>query len=220
VLIALGAVWAPLPRDEWLGTFERWITGLGIWGVALFALVYVVATIALAPEWPLTIAAGLLYGVWGFPITVVTATIAASLAFLIARHQARHKVRSMFERRRLFVAIDDAVADEGWKIVVLLRLSPAVPFNLQNYLFGVTAVSFLRFVAATFAGIMPGTALYVYLGVFGKAAASGGLAGGLLTWGFFALGLASTVVAVVLLTRKAIAKLKDVGIDGRTGDDH
>ena len=215
VLIAVGAGWLLLPLREWLGLFERWITGLGAWGIALFTLVYVLATISLAPEWPLTIAAGLLYGAWGFPITLVTATIAASLAFLIARHFARDRVRSLLERRRVFSAIDDAVAEEGWKVVVLLRLSPAVPFNLQNYLFGVTAVSFYHFVAATFAGILPGTVLYAYLGMLGKVAASGAASGGALKWVFFGIGLFATLAVVILVTRKAIAKLKQAGIDDR-----
>ena len=215
VLVAAGTAWLLLPLREWLDLFDRWITGLGAWGVALFALVYVLATISLAPEWPLTIAAGLLYGAWGFPITVVTATIAASLAFLIARYIARDRVRSWLQGRRVFSAIDDAVADEGWKIVALLRLSPAVPFNLQNYLFGVTAVSFVHFVAATFAGIVPGTVLYVYLGLLGKAAASEGGSGEILKWALFGIGLVATVVVVLLVTRKAMAKLNRAGIDDR-----
>jgi uncharacterized membrane protein YdjX (TVP38/TMEM64 family) len=162
VLIAVGAGWLLLPLREWLGLFERWITGLGAWGVALFALIYILATISLAPEWPLTIAAGLLYGAWGFPISLGTATIAASLALLIARRFARDRVRSLLKRRRIFSAIDDAVAEEGWKVVALLRLSPAVPFNLQNYLFGVTAIPFWRFVTATLGGIIP----YYILGTY------------------------------------------------------
>jgi uncharacterized membrane protein YdjX (TVP38/TMEM64 family) len=162
VLIAAGAAWLLLPLREWLGLFERWITGLGAWGVALFALIYILATISLAPEWPLTIAAGLLYGAWGFPISLGTATIAASLALLIARRFARDRVRSLLKRRRIFSAIDDAVAEEGWKVVALLRLSPAVPFNLQNYLFGVTAIPFWRFVTATLGGIIP----YYILGTY------------------------------------------------------
>jgi uncharacterized membrane protein YdjX (TVP38/TMEM64 family) len=214
-LVAVGVGWFLFPLREGVEAFERWITGLGIWGVALFALVYILATISLAPEWPLTIAAGLLYGVWGFAITVVTATIAAALAFLIARYLARTKVRSLLERRRIFFAIDDAVAEEGWKIVALLRLSPLVPFNLQNYLFGVTAISFRHFVAATFAGIMPGTVLYVYLGALDRATASGRASVGTLKWAFFAAGLLATVVVVVLVTRKAMAKLRGSGLDHR-----
>ena len=149
----------------------------------------------------------------GVPITLVTATIAASLAFLIARQFARDWVRLLFERRRVFSVIDDAVAEDGWKIVALLRLSPAVPFNLQNYLFGVTAISFRHFVAATFVGIVPGTMLYVYLGLFGKAAASEGGSGRTLKSVVFGLGLLAAVIVVVLVTRKAMAKLKRSGID-------
>ena len=196
-------------------TCERWIAGLGIWGVALFALVYILAIISLAPEWPLTIVAGLLYGVWGAATTVVRARIGASVALLIARYVARAEVHPLLERRRIFSAIDDAVAEEGWKIVALLRLSPLVPFNLQNYLFGVTVISFRHFVAATFAGIMPGTVLYVYLDALGRATASGRASVGTLKWAFFAAGLLATVVVVVLVTRKAMAKLWGSGLDDR-----
>jgi len=108
------------------------------------------------------------------PDRAVRARIGASLAFLIARYLARDKVRLLLERRRNLAAIDKAVAEEGWKIVGLLRLSPLIPFNLQNYLFGVTAIPFPHFVAATFAGIFPGTALYVYLGVLENATGAGG----------------------------------------------
>src|SRR5260370_19021368 len=214
-LVAVGVGWFLFPLREGVEAFERWITGLGIWGVALFALVYILATISLAPEWPLTIAAGLLYGVWGFAITVVTATIAAAVAFLIARHLAGTKVRSLIARRRIFSAIDDAVAEEGWKIVALLRLSPLVPFNLQNYLFGVTAISFRHFVAATFAGLMPGTGLYVYLGALRQAAASGGASAGPFKWAFFAAGLLTPESDVVLVPRKPLAKVNKCGLDDR-----
>ena len=88
-LVAIGAGWFLFPLCEWLETCERWIVGLEIWGVALFALVYIFAITSLAREWPLTIVAGLLYGVWRAAITVVTATIAASVAFLIARYLER-----------------------------------------------------------------------------------------------------------------------------------
>src|SRR5260370_405018 len=77
-----------------------------------------------------------------------------------------------------------AVAEDGWKIVGLLRLSPLVPFNLQNYLFGATGIPFAHFVAATFFGIIPGTALYTYFGVLGAAAGKAGP----VKWVFFAVG--------------------------------
>jgi uncharacterized membrane protein YdjX (TVP38/TMEM64 family) len=213
--IALVAGWMLLPLHERIGSFEHRLIELGPWGVALFALVYIVATISLAPEWPLTIAAGLVYGAWAIPITLGAATLAASLAFLIARHLARDRVRALL-RHRIFTAIDDAVSEEGWKIVALLRLSPAVPFNLQNYLFGVTAISFVQFAPATFAGIVPGTLLYVYLGMLGKAATSGGAFADRSRWVLFPLGLTATIAAVILVTRKAMTKLRAVGIGERS----
>ncbi len=90
-----------------------------------------------------------------------------------------------------------------------------MPFNLQNYLFGVTAISFWQFVTATLGGIIPGTVLYVYIGMIGQAVGSGDASGGPLKWGFFGIGLLATVVVVVLVTRKAFTKLKRAGIDDR-----
>jgi uncharacterized membrane protein YdjX (TVP38/TMEM64 family) len=92
-----------------------------------------------------------------------------------------------------------------------LRLSPLVPFNLQNYAFGLTSVRFRAYVAATFFGIIPGTVLYVYLGAAGQAAISG--SGGALHWMFFAGGLLATVGVTWLIARKAKEKLRDSGVE-------
>src|SRR4029079_19126679 len=137
--------WYLLPVGQLLAGLRGWIGGLGFWGVAVFTLIYIVGAVMLAPEAPLTIVAGFAYGFRGLPLVIVAATIGAALAFLIARYAARERVRLWLRGRRKRAAIDGAVAEDGWKIVVLLRLSPAVPFNLQNYAFGVTAVPFAEF---------------------------------------------------------------------------
>ena len=209
LLLALAAAWYLLPVRDWLDGLRGWIVGSGFYGVAIFMLIYIVGAIVLAPEALLTIVAGFAYGFWGLPIVIAAATIGAALAFLIARHLARERVRLLLQRRRNLAAIDRAVAEDGWKIVALLRLSPAIPFNLQNYLFGVTAIPFAQFVAATFAGIIPGTALYIYIGVLGRASGDAGP----IKWTLFALGLAATVAVAVLIARKARAKLAEAGID-------
>ena len=97
--------------------------------------------------------------------------------------------------------VDRAIEEEGWKIVVLLRLNPLIPFNLQNYFFGATKIGFLPYLAATFFGIMPGGAAYIYLGALGKVAAVGG---GTLKTALLGLGLAATVILVVIIARKAM----------------
>jgi uncharacterized membrane protein YdjX (TVP38/TMEM64 family) len=221
VWIGVGAVpaaivigWYLLPVSDWLAALRGWIVGQGVAGVVIFAAIYIIGAVVLAPEALLTIAAGFAYGFWGLPIVLVAATIGASLAFLIARYVARDAVRHLLEKRRRIAAIERAVTEDGWKIVVLLRLSPLIPFNLQNYLFGVTAISFPHFVAATFAGIIPGTALYTYLGVLASAAGDGGAA----KWAFFVAGFLATIVLVVLVARKASARLREAGIEDAKPD--
>jgi uncharacterized membrane protein YdjX (TVP38/TMEM64 family) len=212
-LVAIALLWSLLPVATWLEALRGWIVGLGFRGIAVFALIYILGAVVLAPEAVLTILAGFAFGFWGLPIVVVAATIGAAAAFLIARYLARDRVRAAIERRPNFAAIDKAVAEDGWKIVGLLRLSPLVPFNLQNYLFGATGVPFLHFVAATFFGIIPGTALYIYFGVLGSAAGKASS----VKWIFFAAGLVATVAVAVLIARKARQRLRETGLGEQAG---
>ena len=212
LLIALWLAWQLLPLSEWLHAFTSWIDRLGPWAAVIFSLAYVLGTVLLAPGAAMSIAAGLAFGGWAIPLVLVAATTGASLAFLIARHLARDTVARLMEQRPKLKAVDKAVDEEGWKVVVLLRLSPVVPFNLQNYAFGLTRIRFWTYAAATFAGIIPGTVLYVYLGMIGRVAASDG-SGGPLRWLLFGAGLATTLAVAVLVTRKAKEKLRATGVE-------
>jgi uncharacterized membrane protein YdjX (TVP38/TMEM64 family) len=156
LLVALAVGWYLLPISHWLGALRDRILDPGFTGVAIFVAIYVVGAVVLAPEAVLTIGAGFAYGFLGLLMVLIAATIGASLAFLIARYAGRDKVQQLLDRRHKIAAIDRAVAEDGWEIVALLRLSPLIPFNLQNYLFGITAIPFWHFAAATFAGIIPG----------------------------------------------------------------
>lgn len=208
-LIALAVAWYFLPLEEWITAFDRWIRGLGLWGGLAFAGAYVLATVLVMPAWPLTVLAGLAWGVSvGFPLVLVSATLGATLAFLVSRYLLREQVRDRAGRYRIFQAIDRAISARGWRVVGLLRLSPVVPFNLQNYLYGITGIRFMHYVAATFVGMMPGTLMYVYFGAAGMAAVGGERSGGgALKWSFFSAGLVATVAAAVMITRKAREEL-------------
>jgi uncharacterized membrane protein YdjX (TVP38/TMEM64 family) len=203
------AAWLLLPIAAWVEGLRHWLVGLGPAGAALFILFYVAATVVLAPDWPISVLAGVVYGAWGFPIVLVALLTASSLAFLVARHLARGRLRRALVRRPRLAAVDEAVSDEGWKIVFLLRLSPLVPFNLQNYVFGVTEIPYSQYAVATIVGMSPATALYIYIGALGHAAHRGA---GRLTWLMFALGLAATIAVAALIARKARQKLARVGL--------
>lgn len=219
-VIALFASWFLLPLDDWIQSLNNWVKDLGAVGYLIFAAIYIIATVILVPGSILTLAAGLTFGLWGFPLVVVSATIGATLAFLVGKYLARDAVESRFGEDDRFKALDSAVSEDGWKIVGLLRLSPLIPFNLQNYFYGLTKIKFIHYVIATFFGIMPGSLMYVYFGAVGKAAIGGGGEGGnpILKWSLFAVGLIATIVVTVLVTRKAKAKLDEIGLEDDIDD--
>ncbi len=207
LIAAMTAAWRFLPVKEWVQAFNAWVQQRGAWGVVIFIAAYAVATVLFFPGSLLTIAAGLAFGLWrGVAVASVGATIGASLAFLVARYLVRDKVAAAAQRNPKFSAIDHAIGEQGWKIIALLRLSPLLPFNLSNYLYGVTKVRFWPYVAASWAGMLPGTFLYVYLGAAGRAATGGGNPGPW-KWVLFGVGLAATIFVTIWVSRLAKKKL-------------
>ena len=211
-LITLGAAWYFLPVKDWVKTFNAWVEQRGAWGYVIFIAAYAVATVFFFPGSLMTIGAGLAFGLWrGFAVVSAGATLGAALAFLIARYFVRAKVEAKAKDNPKFAAMDEAIGKEGWKMVALLRLSPLLPFNLSNYLYGVTKIGFWPYLAASWVGMLPGTFLYVYLGAAGKEA-SGGSGGGPWKWVLFGAGLVATVIVTIWISRlakKAVPKKAD-----------
>lgn len=142
-----------------------WIEGLGPAGMAVYALLYIVACVFFIPGSLLTLGAGAIYGVvTGSILVSVSSTLGATAAFLVGRYFARDWIAKKIEGNQRFITIDNSVADEGWRIVGLTRLSPVFSFNLLNYAYGLTRVSLKEYVLASWIGMMPGTVMYVYIG--------------------------------------------------------
>jgi uncharacterized membrane protein YdjX (TVP38/TMEM64 family) len=183
------------------------IANLGPWGPAAFILIYIVATVLFVPGSLLTLGSGVLFGVVGGSICVsIGSILGASCAFLIGRYLTRDWVSKQIEGNQKFKAIDLAVAKEGWKIVLLTRLSPVFPFNLLNYAFGVTQVSFKDYFFASWIGMLPGTVMYVYIGsLAGSLAAIGaqGRSRSAAEWTLYGIGLLATIALTVYVTRIA-----------------
>ena len=207
-LIGAGFV---LPIRDWIQSFTDWVQMLGPAGFIAFAIAYVIAVVLILPTWILTVSAGIAFGLWGIPLVVVSATMGATLAFLVARGVFRERIQMWTQKRPLLQALDKAAKVEGWKVVGLLRLSPAVPFNLQNYAFGATDIPIWHFAIATFFGIIPGTSLYVYIGTLGRAAATSDTLR-IPQVVLFSLGLVATVAVIAVVTRKARFMLGQIGV--------
>jgi uncharacterized membrane protein YdjX (TVP38/TMEM64 family) len=223
IIIALFLAMRFLPVQQWLRSFNDWVGQMGIVGIFIFIGVYALATVLLAPGSVLTIGAGFAFGMWkGFLAVSAASTLGAALAFLVARFIARERVAAIAQRNEKFREIDSAIGKQGAKLIFLLRLSPVIPFNLSNYLYGLTGVKFWPYVLASWIGMMPGTFLYVYVGTAGKAAVSAAASGetvqhGWQYWTLTTVGLAVTIIVtfwVTKIARDALRKTKEVNLDG------
>jgi uncharacterized membrane protein YdjX (TVP38/TMEM64 family) len=146
------------------------VQSMGPIGYLYFGGVYTVAEILAIPAIPLTASAGYLFGVRdGTAVVLVSATIAAAVSFLIGRTFLRTYVEKLLESYPDFKKIDKAIGEEGFKLMLLLRLSPIFPFALSNYLYGVTSIRFWPFLLGTLLGFTPGTIAYVFTGEIGKS---------------------------------------------------
>ncbi|MFM2433077.1 MAG: hypothetical protein RLZZ511_4291 [Cyanobacteriota bacterium] len=186
-----------------------WVDSQGQLAPIAFILIYNFATVLLIPGSVLTLGSGILFGpVWGTLYVIVAATLGATVAFWIGRNFARGWVSRQIAKYPKFAAIDRAVAQEGFKIVTLTRLSPLFPFNLLNYAFGITQVSLKDYMLGSI-GMVPGTILYVYLGsLLGSLAMIGSKTAAdpqtvALQWAVKIVGLIATVAVSIYVTRIA-----------------
>ena len=128
------------------------------------------------------------------------------------RYFARDAVARRIANNPRFRSIDDAVAREGWKIVLLTRLSPVFPFNLLNYAYGLTRVHLGEYVVASWIGMIPGTVMFVYIGSLSgdlARAATGAAAPANFRWALNAVGFIATVAVAVYATRIGSRALKE-----------
>jgi len=200
------AAFVLLPVKQYLAEFIEWVRRLGWWGPVVFGLAYAVAALVI-PATLLTLGAGFAFGVVVGTVVVSAGSVTtAAIAFWLGRTLARGWVEAKVAASPRFRALDQAVAENGFQIVLLTRLSPVFPFLPLNYAFGLTRVRFRDYFLASWVGMLPGTVLYVYLGSTVREIAD--LAAGNVErtpaqMVFFWAGLAAAAVVTVLVTRAA-----------------
>ncbi len=212
ILSALIAAVIILPVKIWLVKALQWVQGLGLWGPVFVVGFYIIACIFFLPGSILTLGAGFIFKVVVGTITVsIGATLGACAAFLVGRTIARDWISHKVATNEKFAAIDNAVGRQGFKIVLLTRLSPIFPFNLLNYAFGLTKVSFWQYALASWLGMLPGTVMYVYFGAGLRSltdVAAGKVETGMAGRIFFWVGMAVTIAVTLLITQIARRALK------------
>jgi len=208
--IVAAAVGSPLSR--WLVDGAGWAEDHRYAAGGLFIVAYTAAAVLAVPGTILTLAAGFVFGVaFGSAFVSAGSVLGASAAFLLGRFAARSWVAQRVERSTRLRALVAVTRDDGFLIVLLARLSPLLPYNVLNYLFGATAVRFRDYVLASWLGMLPATVLYVYIGSLTKTISA--LTGGnvdaawprrvLLVGGFLA-----TLGLTALIARRATRELR------------
>jgi len=215
VLLVVGGKYLNLQQR--LADVLAWVESLGPVGMGVYAGIYIIACIFFIPGSILTLGAGAIYGVVAGSILVsVSSTLGATAAFLVGRYAARGWIAKKIDGNARFTTIDNAVADEGWRIVGLTRLSPVFSFNLLNYAYGLTRVSLREYVLASWIGMMPGTIMYVYMGSLAGDLASIGSesaeAPSSTQWTINSVAFVATVLVTIYVTKiakKALAEKID-----------
>ncbi|MCP2728806.1 TVP38/TMEM64 family protein [Limnofasciculus baicalensis] len=143
--------------------------------VYLFVIIYTIATVLGIPATIFTVAGGAVFGlIWGTLWSVVGATLGAIGAFWVARYLLRDWAKRRFGHHKALVSFNQAVIDKPLPFVLAVRFAPISPFNIVNFLFGLTPIEGYHYTIGTFFGIIPGTIAYTWLGVTGDAAWQGG----------------------------------------------
>ncbi len=186
---------------------QNWFNSLGILGYAAYILLYIVIAIFMIPGSMLTIAGGVVFGsIVGGILSMIAGTAGATAAFIVARYIARGTIEEKFKDNALFKKIDNGVRENGTSFLILTRLVPIFPYNVQNYAYGCTSMNLVTYIVVSFITMTPGSFIYAYM------------AGEIATNGFSVrllvqFAIAGVVLFLISLIPKAIAKKKGIKID-------
>jgi uncharacterized membrane protein YdjX (TVP38/TMEM64 family) len=213
LLAVIVAVAVGLPLASWAADAAAWSRGHRQAAGALFVAAYVLAAVLIVPASILTLAAGYLFGLpLGVALTSAGSVLGAMAAFVVGRFVARDWIARRAVAWPRFGALDAALHHDGFAIVLLARLSPLIPYSVLNYGLSITAARFRDYALATWIGMLPATALYVYAGTLAKDLAtltSATRAPSWATQSLLAFGFLATAALTVLITRRATRVLRE-----------
>ena len=168
-------IFTPLKTVFNPGLFKSFIKQYEGYVEIIFIAIYTGLTVIGVPGTILTIVGGCLFGLWhGTLISIVSATFGALFAFLAARYLLQNFAQRKFGKNQQLNKFQTAILDQPFSFVLTTRLVPISPFNLVNYLFGLTTINWVDYTFATFVGVIPGSFAYTWIGKSGEQAMMGG----------------------------------------------
>ena len=188
---------------------QEWLRGLGPVGWIVFILLYILVAVFMLPAFPFTLAAGIAFGsIAGALLSLVGATLGATVAFIVARYLARDAIVNKFHRNPVFAKIEKGFKENGTSFLILTRLVPVFPYNVQNYVYGLTPIKLGTFFFVSLITMAPGAFIYAFM--------AGQIVAGQPIWLLMVMfAIAGVLLFLVSLIPKYIAKRKGIKIDAK-----
>ncbi|EPG4780157.1 TVP38/TMEM64 family protein [Escherichia coli] len=135
-----------------------------LFGYSLYILLFIIATLFLLPGSILVIAGGIVFGpLLGTLLSLIAATLASSSSFLLARWLGRDLLLKYVGHSHTFQAIEKGIARNGIDFLILTRLIPLFPYNIQNYAYGLTTIAFWPYTLISALTTLPGIVIYTVM---------------------------------------------------------
>lgn len=212
VLILVAALYAMYASGmiETITNFDKlkeMIENAGMLGYVIYILLYIVVAVFSLPASVITIGAGIIFGpIAGGLLALVGATIGATVAFVVSRYIARDFIVNKFGQNKIFQKIEQGVEKNGKDFLILTRLVPVFPYNIQNYAYGVTNINIVTFALISLITMAPGAFIYAYM-------AGEIMENGISTLLFVKLIIAGVILFGVSQIPKIFAKKKGIQIE-------
>lgn len=143
---------------------SRWVDSMGSLAPVLYLIIFTLAVPLFIPTSPLLLAAGMLFNLWpGLALAYLGNTLGGFLAFSLGRSKMRATIRRLMGREGAFEALDRAIAREGVKTAMLIRMSPVLPGPLLNYALGITRLGKRDYLLASI-GTLPTIIAFTFVG--------------------------------------------------------
>jgi uncharacterized membrane protein YdjX (TVP38/TMEM64 family) len=211
------------------GSILQWFkrrNGWGGWGI--FIGFYTGMVALFIPGVVFILGSGFIFGFWrGLLAVWIGGAVGQALAFLLARYLLRDWVESFINSKwKKWRYIDAAIENEGWKLVLVLRLSPIIPYNLLNIAIATTSMHFWSFTIVSAIGIIFECAVFCYLGTMADSITSiaSGEAGPpkAIQWVLLGLSISMCILGALMVSfmvKRAIKKAEEAAAGGGGGRD-
>lgn len=178
-----------------------------LWAMFIYIVLTIIGCVVLAlPGVTFAVAAGILFGPFvGIFACLTATTLGAMFAFLVGRFFLKDAVKPMLEKNKLLKRLLFSGDTKSDMIVLMItRMVPLFPYNLQNFAYGITDIGFWKYSIFTFIFMLPGVSFFT-IGSAGLTAEEG-------RWKYFlTAGVLAVAVAAagVFIQRKFLGNVKE-----------